>query len=86
MSRRIRMTLISTALTIVIVSGVVVLCAQGQTTARTIQGFPFVEVGKTYVVNGIATVRIQKDLGNGWVETQGGFMNLNQVAVLLRQN
>lgn len=95
MSRRITPALICTTLTVVIVLAIVVMSAKGQTTAPTVKGFPFVQVGRAYEISAIPIFRITKDLGNGWVETQWVspqlqdirpvLVNLNQVTVLTPQ-
>ena len=91
MSRRITLALICATLTVVIVLAIVVVSAKGQTTAATVKGFPFVQVGQKYQPNlVIEAFKITKDLGNGWVATESSivgtmFVNLNQVSALIPQ-
>jgi hypothetical protein len=67
----------------------------GSTTAQGarvgVKGFPFIEVGKFYRIEGYSRIKVTKDLGNGWVATEIPdkqavarqiFMNLNQVSFI----
>jgi hypothetical protein len=56
-----------------------------------VKGFPFIEVGKSYRVEGYGSIKVTKDFGNGWVATEipakkdvarQFFMNLNQVTFI----
>jgi hypothetical protein len=56
-----------------------------------VKGFPFIEVGKFYRMEGYNRIKVTKDLGNGWVATEipdkqavarQFFMNLNQVTFI----
>ena len=90
MSRRITLTSLCATLTVVIVLAIVVMSAKGQTTAVTVKGFPFAQIGKAYEIGTYPLVlKITKDLGNGWVEAKTisenrtAFVNLNQASVLV---
>jgi hypothetical protein len=73
---------------------IILLGVVGSTTGQArvgVKGFPFVEVGKLYRTEGYGSIKVTKDLGNGWVATEipakkdvarQFFMNLNQVTVI----
>ena len=66
MFRKIALAPIFIALTAVIVLTIMVVSVKGQTTAPTVKGFPFVQVGEKYEASGVsATFKITKELGNG---------------------
>jgi hypothetical protein len=63
----------------------------GQGARAPVKGFPFIEVGKSYQVEGYGNIKVTKDFGNGWVATEipakkdvarQFFMNLNQVTFI----
>jgi hypothetical protein len=63
----------------------------GQGARASVKGFPFIEVGKSYRVEGYGSIKVTKDLGNGWVATEipakkdvarQFYMNLNQVTFI----
>jgi len=64
----------------------VVSSTKGKEITRRVQGFPFVQIGKTYH-NGAYGFHVIQDVGNGWVvakSTMGNtmFVNLNQTTML----
>jgi hypothetical protein len=70
----------------------VVRSTHGQTAAGSVQGFPFLYVGRPYST-GPYEFQIMQDLGNGWVAARRAlgssalmFVNLSQTPVVFPQD
>ena len=86
MSRRMVLTSMGAVLIMCLALVVVVSSTKGKEITRCVQGFPFVQIGKTYH-NGAYGFHVIQDVGNGWVvakSTMGDTMfgNLNQTTML----
>jgi hypothetical protein len=91
MARKSGLAWVSAVLTLAIVLLGGVASTTGQSARAGVKGFPFIEVGKFYRVEGYSRIKVTKDLGNGWVTTEIPekkavarqiYMNLNVVAFI----
>jgi len=86
MSRRMVLTSMGAVLIMCLALVMVVSSTKGKEITTRVQGFPFVQIGKTYH-NGAYGFHVIQDVGNGWVvakSTMGDtmFVNLNQTTML----
>ena len=86
MSQRTTLASVGIVVLVFIILAAVVGTTKGQDTALSVQGFPFVQIGRTYG-NGVYDFQVTQDLGNGWIVAKPAigntmFVNLNQTVVL----
>jgi hypothetical protein len=91
MARKSGFAWVSAVLTLAIILLGVVGSTTGQGARASVKGFPFIEVGKFYRMEGYSRIKVTKDLGNGWVATEIPekkavarqiYMNLNVVTFI----